>query len=71
VHDFDPELVVLGGGVMKSADIILPQIEKKVLQRSWSTADEVSFRAAKLGNQASLWGSLYLLEEKQRSEACN
>jgi glucokinase len=61
VHDFDPERVVIGGGIMKSADIILPLIREKVLSRAWSNEEEIEFTAAQLGNSASFWGSQYLL----------
>jgi glucokinase len=61
VNDFDPERVVIGGGIMKSEDIILPRIKEKVLSRTWSSEAEVEFRTAKLGNFASFWGSHYLL----------
>lgn len=34
IHAYDPEVVVLGGGIMRSADIILPYINKWVEDRA-------------------------------------
>ena len=28
IHAYDPELIVIGGGVMRSADVILPYIQQ-------------------------------------------
>jgi len=36
IHAYDPEKVIIGGGVMKSENIILPYIRKKVAQHAWT-----------------------------------
>lgn len=36
IHAYDPELLVIGGGIMKSADVILPAIEAHVHQYAWT-----------------------------------
>lgn len=63
VHSFDPEIIVIGGGVMKSADIIIPYVESYVQKHSWTPWGKVKVRAAELGNNAALLGAIPLLSE--------
>jgi glucokinase len=64
VHAFDPELLIFGGGVMKSADSILPFLEKYVRENAWTPWGTVRIRAAKLGNQAALLGAVPLFQQE-------
>jgi glucokinase len=63
VHAYDPELIVIGGGVMKSADVIVPYIESYVQKHAWTPWGKVQVRAAELGNNAALLGAVPLLSE--------
>ncbi|TJY42638.1 ROK family protein [Cohnella pontilimi] len=36
IHAYDPETVILSGGLMKSADHILPQVTKRILASAWT-----------------------------------
>lgn len=63
VHSFDPEIIVIGGGVMKSADIIIPYVEEYVQKHAWTPWGKVRVRAAELGNNAALLGAIPLLSE--------
>ncbi len=63
VHAYDPEIIVIGGGVMKSADIIIPYIESYVHKHAWTPWGKVKVRAAELGNNAALLGAIPLLSE--------
>jgi glucokinase len=63
IHAYDPEIVVFGGGVMKSADIILPFVQSYVEKHSWTPWGKVKVRAAQLGNNAGLLGAIPLLAE--------
>jgi glucokinase len=63
VHAYDPELIVIGGGVMESADVIIPVIESHVQKYSWTPWGKVQVRAAELGNNAALVGAIPLLTE--------
>ena len=64
VHSFDPELVVIGGGVMKSADVIQPFVQDYVAKHAWTPWGKVQVRAAQLGNDAGLLGAIPLLTER-------
>jgi glucokinase len=63
VHSFDPEIIVMGGGVMKSADAIIPYVEQYVQKHAWTPWGKVQVRAAALGNNAALLGAVPLLSE--------
>jgi len=63
VHAYDPEILVVGGGVMQSAHAILPAIQKYLDEHAWTDWGKVQVKAAKLGNNAALLGAIPLLIE--------
>jgi glucokinase len=63
VHAYDPEVIVIGGGVMKSADVIIPYVEAYVQKHAWTPWGKVQVRAAELGNNAALLGAIPLLSD--------
>jgi glucokinase len=63
VHAYDPEIIVIGGGVMQSAGVIIPYVESYVQKHAWTPWGKVQVRAAKLGNNAALLGAIPLLSE--------
>jgi glucokinase len=63
VHAYDPEIIVMGGGVMRSAAFIIPYVESYVHRHSWTPWGKVQVRAAELGNEAALLGAVPLLSE--------
>lgn len=60
VNNFDPEIVIIGGGVGASAASIIPYIANHVRQHSWAQW-EVPVVAAKLGNDAGMLGVAHLV----------
>jgi glucokinase len=64
VHAYDPEIIVIGGGVMESADVIIPYVESYVQKYAWTPWGKVKVRAAELGNHAALVGAVPLLTEQ-------
>lgn len=54
IHAYDPEVVVIGGGIMKSADIILPYIQERVNALAWSPGEKARIVAAETGDNAAL-----------------
>jgi glucokinase len=63
IHAYDPEIVVFGGGVMRSAEMILPVIQAHVEKHAWTPWGKVKVRAAEVGNNAGLLGAIPLLTE--------
>jgi glucokinase len=63
IHAFDPEAIVIGGAVMKSADQILPFFREYVHAHAWTPWGKVRICEAELGGDAGLLGAAPLLEE--------
>lgn len=64
IHAFDPERVVMGGGIMSSAARILSHIQPFVDARAWTPWGRVQVVPAQHGSDASLLGLSVLLTEK-------
>ncbi|HTU50877.1 MAG TPA: ROK family protein [Acidobacteriaceae bacterium] len=63
IHAYGPELVVFGGGVMRSGDIILPYIRDYANRYSWIPSGPVRILPAALGNDAGILGAIPLLTD--------
>ena len=61
IHAYDPERIVIGGGVMHRAEVVLPYIQSYVNQHAWTPWGKVQIVAAQLGNDAGLFGAVPLL----------
>ena len=68
IHAYDPEVVILGGGVMQSADAILPFVIEYVEMHAWTGWGTPRVCAATLGVNAALLGAVPLLSEDLRSQ---
>lgn len=62
IHAYDPELVIIGGGVMRSGDVILPWIREYTGKHSWTVRGAPRTVAAELGESAGFLGAVPLLE---------
>jgi glucokinase len=60
VHAFDPEMIVLGGGIMQSGSVIIPYIQKRIDQYSWGGKGTVRVVPAVHAEEAGLLGAAYL-----------
>ena len=56
IHAYDPEVAVIGGGIMRSGAIILPPIRSYVSKHAWTPWGKVKIKPAALGNNAGLLG---------------
>jgi glucokinase len=61
IFSFDPEKVIIGGGVMHSADVILPYIQDKIDHASWLPANPARMVAAQQPDWAGVLGAGYLV----------
>ncbi|GJM64446.1 ROK family protein [Persicobacter diffluens] len=66
IHAYDPEVVVVGGGVMKSGDIILPYLQNRIKQLAWTPCAPVKVVTAALGSMAGCLGINHLLQQKHQ-----
>ena len=63
IHSFDPDILVIGGGVMSNDEIIVPFVQDHVSRHAWTPWGKVQVRAASLGANAGLLGAIPLLTE--------
>ena len=56
VHFFDPQKIIIGGGIMASADVILPALQQILDEQAIQVIDPVQVVAADLGDGAALVG---------------
>jgi glucokinase len=64
IHAYDPEIVVLGGGIMASADVVLPFVRDYVGHHAHTPWGKVRVVAGELGDDAALAAGEWLLREQ-------
>ncbi len=63
VHAYDPELVILGGGIMASKDVIVPAIQEFIDRHAHTPWGHVRVVPSVLGDAAALVAAQWLIEE--------
>lgn len=66
IHAFDPEIIILSGGVMKSDTVILPELQKRINQHAWTPWGKVKLLKAWNINEAALFGADYLVRSREQ-----
>jgi len=61
IHAYDPERVVIGGGVMRSKDRIIPVIREMIQKHSWLKENEPHIVAAEQPDFAGILGMSHLV----------
>lgn len=56
IHAYDPEVIILSGGLMQDKDRVLPHLERYVYQYAWTPWGQVKFSVAKNPNISVLLG---------------
>jgi len=64
IHAYDPEQIILGGGILNSADDIIPVIREMVEKQAWTPWGNVVIKAGQLGDYAGVFGAVYCLMNK-------
>ena len=65
IHVFDPEVMILGGGIMASADAILPAVRDYVARHAHTPWGKVRILPAELGSNAALAAAEWLLLDQK------
>ncbi|MBB6730598.1 ROK family protein [Cohnella zeiphila] len=63
LNAYDPEVVVLSGGLMKSADALLPRLTERILASAWLSWGHPRFVVAEDPETSVLLGMSYLAEQ--------
>lgn len=66
IHAYDPERLILGGGIMASADVIVPAVEDYVRRYAHTPWGKVQVVPSGLGDAAGLVAAEWLFEEQAR-----
>ncbi|HVC79797.1 MAG TPA: ROK family protein [Chloroflexota bacterium] len=62
IHVYDPDAMILGGGLMHGADLILPPVREYARAHAWTSPPRpIPVRAASLGDSAALVGAAGLV----------
>lgn len=64
IHAFDPERVVIGGGVMESQHLVLPYINNMVTTHSWVKHNPPKLYAAAYPQTAGMLGMYHLITQR-------
>lgn len=60
IHAYDPERIVVGGGVMNRSDMVLPELQNEIRTYAWTPWGSLDIHAADHPDYAALFG-LYAL----------
>lgn len=71
IHAYDPEIVVLGGGIMNSREVIIPYMQKKVNEYAWCPSGKVTLVHSLLDENAALFGLDYFLSKQNKARRIN
>ncbi|PWE00608.1 ROK family protein [Marinilabilia rubra] len=71
IHAYDPELLVLSGGVMKSADIIVPFMQNWINKHAWTPWGKVQIKISQAIDDIALLGLGYLVDTKIKNKRKN
>ena len=63
VHAFDPDIVIIGGGVMRRGQLIIPSIQKHIDQHTWPPAGTYKIIPAHDFTNAGVMGMAYLARQ--------
>ncbi len=64
----DPAVFVIGGGVSKAGEVLIPYIQKPYMERAFFSNRNVEFKLATLENDAGICGAAKLLLDTVQSE---
>ena len=59
IHAYDPEVIIIGGGIMHSKEIILPYFKKHVDKYAWTPWNDVEILEASMLDNAAVFGAVY------------
>lgn len=63
---FDPQLILLSGGISRNADLILPKLREVVRSQGSEIVRTMVVDVAELGHYAVVWGALLKVCKKER-----
>jgi len=65
IHAYDPDVVVLGGGVLRSAKVIIPFLQRYIDENAWTPHHRVEGKCAELGDTSAILGAVCCIMNPQ------
>ena len=65
IHAYDPERIVIGGGIMKSKELIVPYVEKMIKKDTWINDHVIEIVPAEHVEYAGILGMYHLVTLKK------
>ena len=57
----DPEIFLIGGGLSKAGQPLIDVLRESLQEKAYGVCKEIDFELAKLGNDAGIYGCLYMI----------
>jgi glucokinase len=64
IHAYDPDTMILGGGIMASAEVVLPAVSEHVRRHAHTPWGKVRVLTSQLGDRGALLAGEWLLREQ-------
>jgi len=61
IHAFDPEMIIISGGIIKSGSVIMPELQSRINQFAWTPWGKVKLVEAQYPDSAALFGAYYMV----------
>jgi len=61
IHAFDPEMIIISGGIIKSGSVIMPELQSRINQYAWTPWGKVKLVEAQYPDSAALFGADYMV----------
>ncbi|NJL38773.1 MAG: ROK family protein [Leptolyngbyaceae cyanobacterium SM1_4_3] len=68
IHAFDPELIILSGGILKSAPAFVPKIQEMIDRHAWTPWGNVKLTPALHPETAALFGGDYWVRKQLNNQ---
>lgn len=65
IHAYDPDAVILCGGIMNSSDVIVPYLRKYIESYAWTPFHKVKIKGSELGDMAGIMGAVCCLSDSE------
>ncbi len=62
IYAYDPEKVILAGGIMQSADVIIPYIKNKIRNYGWAPFEKIEIICSSIFTEAAILSAEYLVK---------
>ena len=70
IYTYDPEKIVMAGGIMQSAGVIIPYIKEKIKHFGWAPFDKIEIERSSVFADAAILSAEYLVKSSLAVISC-